>query len=103
MIIKRAYYIFNNKKNITRGLHAHKELEQVLIAINGTCKILLDDGRCKKEILLNESSEGLFVKKMIWREMYDFSSDCILLVLASDFYKHEDYIRDYKEFLRFVK
>ena len=101
--IKRVYYIFNTKKNIRRGFHAHKNLKQVLIAVKGNCKILLDDGKTKENILLDSPGKGLVIKEKIWREMYDFSSDCILLVLASDFYNQKDYIRDYKEFIQLIK
>jgi len=99
--IKRIYYIFDVKNNIKRGFHAHKNLQQVAICINGSCKFLIDNGKERIEnIILNSPNKGLFIDKMIWREMYDFSEDCILLVIASDFYDESDYIRDYNEFLR---
>ena len=101
--IKRVYYIFNTKKDTRRGFHAHKNLKQVLIVVKGNCKILLDDGKTKENILLDSPGKGLIIKEMIWREMYDFSSDCILLVLASNFYNEGDYIRDYKEFIQLIK
>ena len=100
--IRRVYYIFDTKLGIRRGLHAHRNLQQVLIAVNGSCKVLLDDGLKKAEILLNSANQGLLVKKMIWREMFDFSEDCVLLVLASDFYDEKDYIRSYDEFLKLI-
>ena len=98
--IKRVYYIFNASSDLPRGFHAHKELQQVLICTSGSCKVILDDGQKKDEYLLNKSSQGLVVDKMKWREMHDFSDDCVLMVLASDYYNEEDYIRDYGEFLK---
>jgi dTDP-4-dehydrorhamnose 3,5-epimerase-like enzyme len=98
--IKRVYYIFGTKPKVRRGFHAHKKLQQILIVISGSCKILLDNGKSKESILLNSPSKGLLIKEMIWREMYDFSPDCVLLVLASDFYNESDYIRKYEDFIK---
>ena len=100
--IKRVYYMYDTKENVRRGFHAHKSLEQILICIHGSCKILLDNGEEKKIVSLEKPYEGLYIANDIWREMYDFSSDAVLMVLASDFYREEDYIRDYEEFLRFI-
>jgi dTDP-4-dehydrorhamnose 3,5-epimerase-like enzyme len=97
--IKRVYYIYGTKEGVSRGFHAHKELSQVAICINGSCKFLLDNGNKKENILLNTPEKGLLIEKMVWREMYDFSDDCILMVLASEHYDESDYIRDYDEFL----
>ena len=97
--IKRVYYVFDNKESVRRGLHAHKNLKQVLVAVKGSCKILLDDSKNKEDILLDSPNKGLLIKEMIWREMYEFSSDCVLLVLASDFYDENDYIRNYRDFM----
>jgi dTDP-4-dehydrorhamnose 3,5-epimerase-like enzyme len=96
--IKRIYYIFATRKDVRRGLHAHKQLLQVLICVHGNCTILLDNGVERDEIILNNPTRGLFIDRMIWREMYDFSPDAVLLVLASEHYSEEDYIRDYNEF-----
>lgn len=101
--IKRVYYIYDTKSNVTRGLHAHKKLQQVLICVSGSCKILLDDGKEKSVVSLNSPTEGLFLSHNIWREMFDFSTDAVLLVLASEHYDESDYIRDYNEFLNYVK
>lgn len=101
--LKRVYYIFNTGEAVRRGLHAHHTLRQVLICVHGSCKILLDDGWEKTEVPLDSSSKGLLVDRMIWHEMYDFSEDCVLLSLASDFYKEEDYIRDYRTFYALAK
>lgn len=98
--IKRVYYIRDVKQGVRRGFHAHKELCQVLICVNGSCKILLDDGNAKHEFLLDSSNKGLLVGKMVWRQMYDFSPDAVLLVLASEHHEEQDYIRDYEEFLK---
>ena len=102
--VKRVYYIFNTKNNVRRGFHAHKNLKQVAICVKGSCKFLLDDGKERvDEIVLNKPNKGLLIEEMIWREMYDFSEDCVLLILASEFYDESDYIRDYEEFLRSFK
>lgn len=97
--IKRVYYMYDTIEGVRRGFHAHKSLEQILICIHGTCKVLLDNGKEKKIVPLERPYEGLYIANNIWREMYDFSSDAVLMVLASDYYKEEDYIRDYQEFL----
>jgi len=97
--IKRVYYIFGTKENVRRGFHAHKKLKQVAVCVSGRCKFLLDDGKEKKIILLDKPDKGLIIREMIWREMFDFSEDCVLLVLASELYDEQDYIRNYEEFL----
>lgn len=97
--IKRVYYMYGIKKGIRRGYHAHKELEQILICIHGSCKVKLDDGSEQQIVLLNDPAEGLYIAHNIWREMFDFSDDAVLMVLASDLYKESDYIRDYQTFL----
>ena len=101
--IKRVYYMYDTKEGVRRGFHAHKSLEQILICIHGTCKILLDNGKEKKIVPLEKPYEGLYIANNMWREMYDFSPDAVLMVLASDYYREEDYIRDYDQFLEFIK
>lgn len=101
--IKRVYYMFDTKENVRRGYHAHKALEQVLVCVRGECKILIDDGNEKEYICLNKPNIGLHLKPGIWREMYDFSEDAVLMVVASELYIEEDYIRDYATFLNYVK
>lgn len=101
--IKRVYYMYETKEGIRRGYHAHKSLKQILVCIHGSCKILLDNGKEKKVIPLEKPYEGLYVPNNMWREMYDFSPDAVLVVLASEVYKEEDYIRNYDEFLEFIK
>ena len=96
--IKRVYYMYDTKADVHRGFHAHKNLEQILICIHGTCKIRLDNGKEKKIVSLEKPYEGLYVANDMWREMYDFSEDAVLLVLASEPYREEDYIRNYDEF-----
>lgn len=100
--IKRVYYMYDTGEHVRRGFHAHKSLEQVLICVHGKCKIMLDDGVERTDVELDNPYEGLYVSNILWREMYDFSQDAVLVVLASDFYREEDYIRDYQEFLKFV-
>ena len=101
--IKRVYYIFNAQENIERGFHSHLNLEQVLICVNGHCSISLDDGEERKNFTLEDPSQGLYVCSNTWREMKNFSQDCVLLVLASEYFDPNDYIRDYKEFVRLAK
>ncbi len=101
--IKRVYYMYDTACGVTRGYHAHKALEQILICIHGSCKIRLDNGVETKIIPLEKPYEGLYVSNLMWREMFDFSSDAVLMVLASELYDEADYIRDYDEFLAFVR
>ncbi|MBO4400889.1 MAG: WxcM-like domain-containing protein [Selenomonadaceae bacterium] len=101
--IRRVYYMYDTGAGVVRGRHAHRSLEQILICIHGSCKILLDDGREKKVVPLERPCEGLYVANDMWREMYDFSPDAVLLVLASELYDEKDYIRDYDEFLKFIE
>ncbi len=100
--IKRVYYMYDTLKGVRRGFHAHKSLEQILICIHGTCKILLDNGSEKVEVLLDKPYEGLYISNDIWREMFDFSPDAVLMVLASEYYDEADYIRNYDEFLKYI-
>ena len=101
--IKRIYYIFNTKERVERGFHAHKDLKQMAIAVKGSCTFVLDDGKNREEIVLDTPDKALFIEGVIWREMKEFSDDCVLLVLASEYYDESDYIRDYKEFLQQVQ
>ena len=101
--IKRVYYMYDTGDGVRRGYHAHKSLEQILICIHGTCKIHLDNGYETKEVCLDKPYEGLYISNDMWREMYDFSKDAVLVVLASDFYNEEDYIRNYDDFLNWIK
>ncbi|OCH11930.1 dTDP-6-deoxy-3,4-keto-hexulose isomerase [Aliivibrio sp. 1S165] len=97
--INRVYYIFDTKDGVSRGYHAHKDLQQVAICMKGSCRFILDDGQKKEDVLLDKPNVGLYIDSMKWREMHDFSEDCVLMVLASHHYDEADYIRDYNEFL----
>ncbi|HIF9507227.1 TPA: sugar 3,4-ketoisomerase [Photobacterium damselae] len=97
--IKRVYYIFNTKDGVARGFHAHKKLKQVAICVKGSCKFLMNDGHNKAEVVLKKPNKGILIDVMQWHEMYDFSEDCVLMVLASDYYDEADYIRSYDDFL----
>lgn len=101
--IKRVYYIFGTKPNVIRGKHAHYKLKQLLICVSGSVDILIDDGKNKDTIRLDSPDKGLYIDGFIWREMHNFSQDAVLVVLASDYYNEEDYIRDYIKFLEEVK
>jgi dTDP-4-dehydrorhamnose 3,5-epimerase-like enzyme len=100
--IKRVYYIFDTKKDVRRGYHAHLALKQMAICVKGSCKFLLDDGIKQEQIKLSRPDQGLLIEGLIWREMYDFSEDCVLMVLADEHYDENDYIRDYDDFLKEV-
>ena len=100
--IKRVYYIFDVAKGAGRGFHAHKNLKQIAIAIAGSCTFVLDDGSKREEVSLNSPTQGLLIEGLTWREMKDFSQDCVLLVLASELYTEDDYIRSYEDFLDIV-
>ena len=100
--IKRVYYIFDTKQGVERGFHSHINLKQIAIAVKGSCTFILDNGNKREEITLSNPNQGLFIEGLIWREMKDFSSDCVLVVLASEHYDESDYIRDYSKFLEEV-
>ena len=101
--VKRVYYMFDTLPNESRGFHAHKNLEQIIIAMDGSCRFILDDGKKREQVLLNRPDVGLYIGKNMWREMHDFSYGCKLVVLASEFYDEKEYIRDYDEFLESIK
>lgn len=100
--IKRVYFMYDTGEGVRRGFHAHKSLEQILVCIHGSCKILLDNGKEKKTVFLEKPYEGLYVPNNMWREMFDFSEDAVLMCFASEIYKEEDYIRNYDDFLKFI-
>ncbi len=100
--IKRIYYIFDVIKNAVRGRHSHKETKQFLFCLKGNVTVILDNGKEKETIKLNKPDQGLFLDSMMWHEMIDFEKDTLLMVIASDFYKEDDYIRDYQQFLKEV-
>ncbi|MDA3967719.1 MULTISPECIES: sugar 3,4-ketoisomerase [Helicobacter] len=98
--IKRVYYIYNTSDK-ERGFHAHTRLEQVAVVLSGECEFVLDSGKSREVIKLDTPSVGLYIGIGIWREMRNFSSNCVLMVLASEYYDENEYIRDYDEFLKF--
>ena len=100
--IKRVYYLYDVPGGETRGGHAHKQLEQFIIAASGSFDVVLDDGRERKSFFLNRSYFGLYVPRMVWRVLDNFSSGSICLVLASEYFDESDYYRDYQEFSRAV-
>ena len=101
--IQRVYYIFGTKAGVARGFHAHHNLKQVAVCVTGKCRMILDDGKNREEAWLDSPTKGLLIGDLIWREMHDFSEDCVLLVLASEHYDEADYIRDYDVFLKEIQ
>jgi dTDP-4-dehydrorhamnose 3,5-epimerase-like enzyme len=98
--IKRVFYIYGTQPDVSRGQHSHHKTKQYLIAVNGSCKVTLDDGKQKITHLLNQPNIGLFQDALVWGSMHDFSSDCVLLVFANEYYNDADYIRSYVDFSR---
>ena len=98
--IKRVFYIYGSDAEVIRGRHANRKTEFVLINVSGTSKVRLDNGYEQEVIELNRPRMGLYLSTMLWKEMYDFSEDSILLVLASEHYDAEEYIRDYDEYIK---
>ena len=101
--VNRVYYIYDTLPGVRRGFHAHKCLQQVLLCVNGSCKIHLDNGHETAEVLLDKPHEGLYIANNMWREMYDFTPGTVLLVLASEYYDEADYIRNYDEFMKMIQ
>lgn len=101
--IKRVYYLYDVPGGAERGAHGHKELQQLVVAMSGSFDIHLDDGRDKKVFHMNRSYFGLYISPMIWRELTNFSSGAVCMVLASEHYQESDYYRDYSEFMRDVR
>ncbi|MFM5205049.1 FdtA/QdtA family cupin domain-containing protein [Aeromonas veronii] len=101
--IQRVYYLYGTKPGVARGFHAHKKLKQLAVCIKGSCRFVMDDGTNKQEVVLSTPDKGLFIDAMQWHEMYDFSEDCVLMVLADQLYDESDYIRDYGDFLFHAK
>jgi dTDP-4-dehydrorhamnose 3,5-epimerase-like enzyme len=101
--LQRVYYIFGTKEGVERGFHAHKNLQQVAVAVRGSCTMVLDNGMEKVEVQLNDPTQGLYIGSMIWRVMKDFTEDCVLLVFADKHYAENDYIRNYSDFLALSK
>lgn len=101
--VKRVYYLYDVPMGSERGGHGHYELQQYIIALSGSFVFVLDDGKNVKEVFLNDPSKALYIKPGIWREIKDFSSGSVCLVLASQEYYEEDYIRSYDEYLNYRK
>lgn len=101
--IRRIYYIYDVEPGVRRGFHSHKNLEQVLICVHGSVKILLKTPEYEEIIILDDPKKGLFIGPDLWREMYDFNDGAVLLVLANDYYDENDYIRDYDEYEKYYK
>ena len=99
--VKRVYYLYDVPGGESRGAHAHKELSQLIIAASGSFTVTLDDGNVKRTFLLNRPYQGLYIKPGIWRDLDDFSSGSVCLVLASHPYDEKDYIRNYEDFLEY--
>lgn len=98
--VKRIYYLYDVPGGESRGAHGHKELYQLIIAASGSFNVILDDGKIKRTITLNNPNYGLYIPPGIWRDLESFSSGSILLVLASEKYSEKDYLRNYKEYLK---
>ena len=101
--IRRVYWIFDTLPDEDRGFHAHKNMEQIIVAMDGACQFVLDDGKNREAVWLNRPDVGLYIGKNMWREMRHFSYGCKLMVLASDYYDEKEYIRSYDEFLKEVR
>jgi dTDP-4-dehydrorhamnose 3,5-epimerase-like enzyme len=100
--IKRVFYIYGTQEGVPRGNHSHYKTKQFLLVVNGSCKVTLDDGKEKQTFYLNRPNLGLFQDALIWGTMHDFSSDCVLMVLADEYYDASDYITNYDTFLEVV-
>lgn len=100
--IKRVYYIWDTVHDAIRGKHAHKDLQQVIICVKGECDFILDDGKTRETVHLNNPAQGLYIRNNIWREFTNFSEGCVVMVLASEIYNPNDYIHDYDKFLKEV-
>lgn len=101
--VRRIYYIYDTSAGVRRGFHAHRDLQQILVCVSGSCMIHLDNGHETAEVLLDKPSEGLYISNDMWREMYDFTPGAVLLVLASNHYDESDYIRNYNDFIEMVR
>jgi dTDP-4-dehydrorhamnose 3,5-epimerase-like enzyme len=97
--VQRVYCLSKLTPSASRGYHAHKNLKQIAICVSGSCRFVLDDGERREEVILQSPSVGLYIENLIWREMHDFSDDCVLMVMASALYTESDYLRTYEEFI----
>ncbi len=101
--VQRVYYIYGVKAGSSRGFHAHRELKQLLVAVSGSVNIRCEDSSATQEFQLDSPEKALLIDGLVWREMYNFSEDCVLLALASDFYSEDDYVRNYGDFKKMLK
>ena len=101
--VKRVFYIYGTQEGVPRGNHSHYKTKQFLVSVNGSCKVTLDNGKEKETFDLNKPNLGLFQDALIWGNMHDFSSDCVLMVLADEYYDASDYITSYDTFLEETK
>ena len=101
--IKRVYYLYDVPSDSYRGGHAHKEQESVIIALSGSFEVIIDDGKSRERIMLNKPTQGLYVPAYVWREIDNFSSGAVCLVLASTNYNESEYIRDYDTFCNLIR
>jgi dTDP-4-dehydrorhamnose 3,5-epimerase-like enzyme len=101
--VRRVYWIHGTKPGVSRGFHAHKQLHQLCVCVAGSVRIVLFDGQREEDVTLNSSAQGLLIGPDLWREMHDFSPDCVLMVFASAEYDETDYIRDRSQFIQAQK
>lgn len=102
--IKRIFYSYGAERNAVRGKHSNRKSEFVMVCVAGSCKILVKDGKGnEEEYCLDKPNVGLYLPKLVWKEMYDFSEDCVLLVLSSEHYDSEEYIRDYEQLVQIMR
>lgn len=101
--IKRLYYTWDMPKEAIRGGHAHRNLDEVVICLHGFCDFVLDDGKETLTIHLDQPNKGIYIPAHLWRDFRNFSSDCVVILIASDYFHPEDHIKDYNEFLELIK
>lgn len=101
--IKRIYYTWDMPHEAIRGGHAHKELDEVIVCLSGSCDFVLDDGKEKVTVTLDGPNKGLYIKANLWRDFRNFSENCVVLLIASDIYKTDDYIHDYDEYIKIMQ
>jgi len=101
-VVRRVYWIHGTKPGVSRGFHAHKQLHQLCVCVSGSVRISLFDGRREESVVLDSSAKGLLIGPGLWREMHDFSPDCVLMVFADAEYAEADYIRNRAEFIKYV-
>lgn len=98
--IKRIYYTWDMPKEAIRGGHAHRSLDEVMVCLHGSCDFVLDDGKEKITVTLDRPNKGLYVEAKLWRDFRNFSPNCVVILIASDYFHPEDHIKDYNEFLK---